>query len=720
MSWMLRAVALTVLLALVPLAAQSQESPPAAAAAATQGSARSPYTPGAPGIGDSYYPLDGNGGYDVRHYLLDLRYQPDTDHLRGEATIRARATQNLSAFNLDFRGLTIRSIRVDDRTATWTRSGEELTVTPRRGLRKGARFTVEIRYAGTPAVIEDPQLGTSGFIHTDDGAVVAGQPKGASTWFPVNDHPLDKASYTFRVAAPRDLQVVANGHLEGRRTRHGLTTWVWEAPAPMASYLSTVAIGHFTTKSYRRNGIRFVDAIDSSLFVGPEPRTGSRYALSQVGDLTYKRLQRTITVPAAGNQVSFWVTRDTEAAWDFMFVEAHAVGSDTWTTLPDLNGHTSDSTGRVCPLSLQLHPFLAHYETANGDGTCSPTGTTGSWNAASGASDGYEQWAVDLSAYAGQDVEVSISYASDDSVQKTGLFVDDITVADGPGSTSFEDDGDTFDGWTVPGAPEGSAANTNDWIAGTTADAPPTVGENAAAALAREPDALTFLATIFGRYPFKDAGGIVDDVDLDFALETQTRPVYSPGFFGSAAEDNDSVVVHELAHQWVGDSLAVADWRHLWLNEGFGTYAEWLWSQDQGRATTQEIFDSWAAIPDDSSPTSDDGFWDLQVGDPGPTTLFQPVYERGALTLHALRGIVGDATFFKILRTWTRSRAGDNVTTPQFIALAERLSGRDLDAFFTEWLFTEGRPASLPPAAAAKSAAPTGLPPGLQKPTLRR
>ncbi|MET1061424.1 MAG: M1 family peptidase, partial [Aeromicrobium sp.] len=91
-----------------------------------------------------------------------------------------------------------------------------------------------------------------------------------------------------------------------------------------------------------------------------------------------------------------------------------------------------------------------------------------------------------------------------------------------------------------------------------------------------------------------------------------------------------------------------------------------------------------------------------------------------ALTLHALRGVVGDATFFRILRTWTRSRAGDNVTTPQFIALAERLSGRDLDAFFTEWLFTEGRPASLPPAAAAKSAAPTDLPPRLQKPTLRR
>src|SRR5687767_14869277 len=92
-------------------------------------------SPGAPGIGDPYFPLDGNGGYDVRHYVLDIRYTPETDVLAGIATIRSRATQNLSAFNLDFQGLTIRSLTVDGRPAQWTRDGGELTVTPRRALR---------------------------------------------------------------------------------------------------------------------------------------------------------------------------------------------------------------------------------------------------------------------------------------------------------------------------------------------------------------------------------------------------------------------------------------------------------------------------------------------------------------------------------------------------------------------------------------------------------
>ena len=169
----------------------------------------------------------------------------------------------------------------------------------------------------------------------------------------------------------------------------------------MASYLTTATIGEFDVSAYRRDGIRYWDAIDPDLLTPPAPRTGEQFAISQKGEPAFKRLARTISVPAGGAQLSFWVTRDTEANWDFLFVEAHPVGSDDWTTLPDLNGHTSDDTGLVCPYWLGLHPFLAHYQTDNGDGTCSPTGTTGEWWAASGSSDGYEQWAVDLSAYAG-------------------------------------------------------------------------------------------------------------------------------------------------------------------------------------------------------------------------------------------------------------------------------------------------------------------------------
>jgi hypothetical protein len=593
--------------------------------------------------------------------------------------------------------MTVRSIRVNGRRATWTRADDELTVTPRRGLRKRKRFTTVVVYDGVPQPVGDAEIGLSGFIATDDGTIVAGQPEVADTWYPVNDHPLDKASYTFHIKVPAGLVAMANGELKSSRTRRGSTTWVWVAREPMASYLTTATIGEFDLRAYRRDGIRYWDAIDPDLFTPISPRTGDQYALSQQADSSFKRLTRTISVPAGGSQLSFWVTRATETDWDFMFVEAHPVGSDDWTTLPDLNGHTSDATGNSCPVGWQaIHPFLAHYQTVNDDGSCSATGTTGAWNAASGASDGYEQWAVDLSDYAGQEIEVSISYASDDSVQGNGVFVDDIEVSSGPGSTSFEDDGDTLDGWTAPGAPAGSPGNENDWIAATVEAAPPTRGEIADGSLGRQPEFIGFLSGIFGRYPFSAAGGIVDDVEgLGFALETQTRPVYAPDFFDTP-ENGDSVVVHELAHQWVGDHVALAAWQHIWLNEGFATYSEWLWSEHDGLATAQEIFDSFAAgIP------ADDPFWQLPIGDPGPDRLFEiPVYWRGGMTLHALRLQIGDEDFFRLLRRWVRRNAGGNVTTPEFIALAERISGQDLDDFFQTWLFTPAKPPGIEPAGA--------------------
>ena len=430
----------------------------------------------------------------------------------------------------------MRSIKVNGRSAHWSRDGGELTVTPRRGLRNHTRFTTVVTYDGVPETLGDSTIGVSGFMHTDDGAIVAGQPEVAATWFPANDHPSDKAAYTFKLAAPEGLEVVANGVLQKSRTRHGWTTWTWDAKEPMASYLAMMAVGEFDVRAYRDNGLKFWDALDPDLSVPIAPRTGDQFALSQAGDLSYKRLAHTISVPASGGQLSFWVNRATEPDWDFAFVEAHTVGEDDWTTLPDLNGHTSQSTGSSCPFWLSLHPFLEHYQADNGDGTCSPAGTSGAWWAATGTSDGYELWAVDLSAYAGSDVEVSISYASDDVVQLNGVVVDDITVSAGVGSTSFEDDGDVLDGWTVLGAPAGSEANPNDWIVGTVADAPPTVGDIVAGSFARQGEIIDFLSDIFGRYPFSAAGGIVDDTDqFGFALETQTRPIYAKSWFGDSA-----------------------------------------------------------------------------------------------------------------------------------------------------------------------------------------
>jgi Peptidase family M1 domain/Peptidase M1 N-terminal domain/Immune inhibitor A-like, MAM domain len=658
------------------------------------------FTPGSPGIGDEYFPLDGNGGYDVGHYDLDLRYDPATGVLAGEARITATATQDLSSFDLDLQGLQVHSVTVDGRLASFTRDGSELVVTPARGLRRRTSFVTEVRYDGVPEPVTDPFGGTSGFIASDDGALIAGQPDVAATWFPVNDHPIDAASYSFHITVPAGTEVVANGVLVGSRTARGWTTWHWEARSPMASYLATASIGQFLVHAYRSGGIRYWDAIDPDLFTPPlTPHSGTQLAFSQAADLSYKRLTHTITVPAGGATMSFWVSRSTEPLWDHFFVEAHTPGADDWRTLPETSGITSNDVGRSCPFWLTIHPFLGHYQTDNGDGTCAPSGTTGSWNAVSGDARAWTQWTVALGGYAGGSVEVSLSYASDDIVQHDGVGIDDIVVSTGEGSTSFEDDGDTLDGWTVPGAPDGSPGNRNDWIATDQPTLQPSVGQIASDALARQPEILDFLAGYFGKYPFEAAGGIVDDAPLGFALENQTRPIYSAVFFTDPISA-DSVVVHELTHQWFGDDLRLGRWRDIWLNEGFATYAEWLWAEREGLGTPQDNFDFFA----DVFP-ADDPFWALTIGDPGPVQLFDPpVYYRGAMTLHALRLRVGDDTFFRILRSWAKRQSGNAVSTDEFIDLAESISHQQLDDLFDEWLYTPARPASLGLAPAARTA----------------
>jgi Zinc carboxypeptidase len=212
---------------------------------------------------------------------------------------------------------------------------------------------------------------------------------------------------------------------------------------------------------------------------GPfDPHTGSSFVWSDRSDEAYKRLTRTITVPAGGATMSFWTSYNLELDFDYMIVEAHSVGQDDWTTLPDQNGHTSNdlSSDESCPGGWSnpndsanlLHPFLTHYQTFQSDGTCTNTGSTGQWNAANGSSSGWQQWQVDLGAFAGKQVEISITSLSDWGFQQfPGVFVDDIVVSTGEGSTSFEDDGDPMDGWTIPGAPDPEGVeepNRNDWV----------------------------------------------------------------------------------------------------------------------------------------------------------------------------------------------------------------------------------------------------------------
>ncbi|MFF5922989.1 M1 family metallopeptidase [Streptomyces flavochromogenes] len=207
-------------------------------------------TPGAAGLRDPYFPKLGNGGYDVGHYALTLAYDPGTGRLDGTAEITARATQDLSAFNLDLAGLTVDRASVDDAPAAVNRAGNELTLRPREEIREGAEFRTTVTYGGVPEPITDADGSREGWLRTDDGAVAVGEPAGSMTWFPGNHHPSDKAAYELRLTVPAGLEGLSNGVRTARRTAaDGRVTTEWHTAEPMASYLATVAIGRYETAS---------------------------------------------------------------------------------------------------------------------------------------------------------------------------------------------------------------------------------------------------------------------------------------------------------------------------------------------------------------------------------------------------------------------------------------------------------------------------------------
>ncbi len=206
----------------------------------------------------------------------------------------------------------------------------------------------------------------------------------------------------------------------------------------------------------------------------------------------------------------------------------------------------------------------------------------------------------------------------------------------------------------------------------------PDGAQSAAMRLMRRTSAITaFLAHRVGRYPFESTGGLVTSLDVGFALENQTRPTYPV-----VSEDDVYLVVHELAHQWFGDSVSVRRWRDIWLNEGLSTFFEIVHDDvTGGRSARSWLRDSYDAYRD--SPT----FWRLNIANPGPAHIFDDaVYYRGGMATQALRNRVGERAFWRILRTWVRQRHDGVGTSPAFEALAERVSGQQLDGFFDAWL----------------------------------
>ncbi|WP_432105208.1 M1 family metallopeptidase [Streptomyces sp. bgisy091] len=226
-------------------------------------------SPGGAGVRDPYFPRLGNGGYDVTHYALDLDVGPSAERLSGTAVITARATRDLSAFNLDLAGLDVQSVTVEGRPAAVNRAGTELTLRPARAvaahLREGRTFRTVVRYSGSPLIVKDADGSEEGWLRTDDGAVALGEPTGSMAWFPGNHHPRDKAAYDVRITVPEGRTAVSNGEQVSRRTAAGRTTFHWRTREPMASYLATVAVGRYTVRrTTTGGGLPVVTAVEPS------------------------------------------------------------------------------------------------------------------------------------------------------------------------------------------------------------------------------------------------------------------------------------------------------------------------------------------------------------------------------------------------------------------------------------------------------------------------
>jgi aminopeptidase N len=197
---------------------------------------------GAPGVGDPYFPGLGNGGYDVQHY--DLVLDTDGAAVVASATITAVATVPLDTFSLDFVGLEIDAISIDGEAAPFTRALGELVVDPAPVIDDGDTFEVRVDYHGEPGPLPNPVLGQLGWQRAAGATFVASEPDGARTWFPANDHPTDKAGFRFAITVPAGTAAVASGVMTGRTdAADGRTTFVWEHPDAMPTYLATIAFG---------------------------------------------------------------------------------------------------------------------------------------------------------------------------------------------------------------------------------------------------------------------------------------------------------------------------------------------------------------------------------------------------------------------------------------------------------------------------------------------
>jgi aminopeptidase N len=203
---------------------------------------------------------------------------------------------------------------------------------------------------------------------------------------------------------------------------------------------------------------------------------------------------------------------------------------------------------------------------------------------------------------------------------------------------------------------------------------------------ARQPQMMKLFIKLFGPYPLAAGYTVVvtDDV-LEIPLEAQGVSIFGANHC-DGTRAHERLIAHELAHQWFGNSVTARRWRDIWLHEGFACYAEWLWSEHSGGQTADQwarhYHQKLAGLPQD-----------LLLADPGPRDMFDDrVYKRGALTLHALRGVIGDDKFFALLRDWTIRYRHSTAVTDDFTGLVANYAEVSLRWLWDAWLYSTRLP----------------------------